>query len=388
MNARVTSATIGTIVCIENTCLKLSNREQQILALIHDDPQMSQQAIATRLGISRSTVAGHIMRLTARGHIKGRGYVFSDAPFVAVIGGSNMDIHGAPIESLRLQDSNPGKVRTSPGGVARNVAENLARLGIDCRLLSVVGSDYHGQVLLQQGRAAGINMRYVLQLESAQTSTYVSVLDASGDMHVAISDMSIIDELGPERLRVHERMLRTAALIIIDTNLNEDALAWLTGTFADQPLFVDTVSTAKAIRIKPHLSSIHTLKPSLSEAETLAGFAARADSELPALADWFHERGVQRLFITLGVRGVFYSTDQAQGIKNLSDCTVDIRNAAGAGDAFLAGLAYAWLNEWPLDKSSGFALAAANVTLEHAASNNPNLSLAAVNRLFERHHAN
>lgn len=368
--------------------MTISDREQQILALIRDDPQMSQQAIAVRLGSSRSTVAGHIMRLTAKGYIKGRGYVLSDAHFVAVIGGANMDIHGAPRDELRLKDSNPGSVQISPGGVARNIAENLARLGADCRLLSVVGRDHHGQILLQQGRAAGIDMHRVLQLESAQTSTYVSVLDESGDMHVAISDMGIIDELGPERLRLHEQMLRTAQLIIIDTNLNDAALTWITGTFADRPIFVDTVSSVKASRIKPHLRAVHTLKPSLIEAEALAGFAARSDSELPALADWFHERGVQRLFITLGARGVFYSTAEAQGIENSGACDSGIRNAGGAGDAFLAGLAYAWLNDWTLEKSTGFALAAAKVTLAHAASNSPALSLATVNRLFESHHAN
>ncbi len=366
----------------------MTDREQQILALIREDPLMSQQVIAARLGISRSSVAGHIMRLTAKGLIKGRGYVFTDAPFVAVIGGANMDIHGAPAATLRLQDSNPGTVQTSPGGVARNIAENLARLGTDCCLITAIGHDHHGQLLLQQGRAAGIDMRHVVQLESAQTSTYVSVLDESGNMHVAISDMSIIDELGPERLRVHELMLRQAAMIIIDTNLNDAALAWLTGTFADRPLFVDTVSSTKAAKIKPHLSAVHTLKPSLIEAEALTGFTARSDSELPALADWFHRRGVQRLFITLGSRGVFYSTTAAQGVENLRDNAIEMRNAGGAGDAFLAGLAYAWLNDWPLKKSTGFALAAANVTLAHAATNSPALSLANVNRLYKSHHAN
>lgn len=368
--------------------MSLGDRERQILALIREDPQISQQAMATRLGISRSAVAGHIMHLTSKGHIKGRGYVFSDAPFVAVIGGANMDIHGVPRDSLQLHDSNPGVVQTSPGGVARNIAENLARLNVDCRLLSVVGNDHHGQILLQQGRAAGIDMRQVLQLESAQTSTYMSVLDESGDMHVAISDMGIMDELGPERLRVHEQMLRTANIIIIDTNLGDAALAWLSSTFADRPLFVDTVSSTKATKIKPYLSAVHTLKPSLIEAEALAGFSVRTDSELPALADWFHDRGVQRLFVTLGARGVFYSTSQAQGIENLRTDVANLRNTGGAGDAFLAGLAYAWMNDWALEKSTGFALAAANVTLAHAASSSPALSLATVNRLFENHHEN
>lgn len=364
-----------------------NQREQQILDLIRADPMISQQIIAGRVGISRSSVAGHIMKLTAKGVIKGRGYVFNDAPYVAVIGGANLDIHAAPAARLRLQDSNPGTVSTAPGGVARNIAENLARLGTDCRLITALGHDNHGEILLQQGRAAGIDMRHVVQLESSQTSTCVSVLEPSGDMYVAIADMSIIDELGPQRLAIHEPMLRAAAIIIVDTNLPDSTLAWLSTTFADRPLFVDTVSSTKAVKIKPYLESVHTLKPSLLEAEALTGINVSSEAKLPALADWFHQRGVARLFITLGARGVFYSTDAAQGITNSDLRSTQVCNAGGAGDAFLAGIAYAWLQDWPLEKSTGFALAAAHLTLAHNTSNSPALSLATVNSLYKKQHA-
>ena len=181
--------------------------------------------VAAVLGISRSAVAGHIMNLTNKGIIKGRGYVISDNPFVVAIGGANMDIHGDPSGALRQHDSNPGTVRTSPGGVARNVAENLARLGTDCRLITAIGNDHHGRMLLQQGRDAGIDMQHVLQFESSQTSTYMSVLDRSGDMFVAINDMAIIDELTPERLRSYEANLKQAALLVFRQNLPDKPLS-------------------------------------------------------------------------------------------------------------------------------------------------------------------
>ncbi len=72
----------------------LTSREQQVLSLIQKDPMLTQQAIAESLGISRSAAGGHIMNITNKGYIKGRAYVVSDAPFVTVIGGANIDIHG------------------------------------------------------------------------------------------------------------------------------------------------------------------------------------------------------------------------------------------------------------------------------------------------------
>ena len=365
----------------------MTEREQQVLALIRENPLISQAAIAKKLGISRSAVAGHIMRLGAKGVIKGRGYVISDAPFVAIIGGANMDICGAPSGELRMQDSNPGTVSSSPGGVARNIAENLARLGADCRLIAAVGADPHGDLLLEQGQAAGIDMRYMLQLDAAQTSTYVSVLDKSGDMLVAINDMSIVDELEPGHLQTHEQMLRQASLIVADTNLCDETLAYLGGTFVEQPLFVDTVSTAKATRIQPFLDTVHTLKASRIEAGELCGIRSPANRQLPEMARWFHERGVDRVFITLGTDGVFYGDGNDQGREHAARTPTAVANAGGAGDAFVAGIAHAWLNQWPLVKSVRFAMSAANLALSHRSTINPMMSTAAVSRFYEDQYA-
>ena len=361
----------------------MPSREQQILSMIRDDPMLPQQTIAERLGISRSAVAGYIMNLTSKGLIKGRGYVLGDASFVVVIGGTNIDIHGKSTRALRPNDSNPGSVHISAGGVGRNVAENLARLGVDCRLISAVGIDHHGQVLMRLSRDAGINMQYVQELAAAPTSTYLSVIDASGEMKVAISDMNIMDHLTAERLRSHEPMLRQASLIVLDTNLPDSALAWLARTFGEKPIFVDTVSTTKSLRIKPHLEWIHTMKTSAIEAEALSGLEARTKPQLAKIAAELHSAGVERLFITRGERGVFYSTADEQGTSKLGPCEGAVRNTGGAGDAFLAGLAYAWIEGWSLGETLPFALAAADLTVSDTATSSTALNLAAINQVLE-----
>lgn len=365
----------------------MTEREQQVLALVRANPLISQDAIAKKLGISRSAVAGHIMRLVAKGVIKGRGYVISDASYIVAIGGANMDICGAPAGEIRMQDSNPGSVHSSPGGVARNIAENLARLGTDCRLIAAIGADHHGDLLLEQGQAAGIDMRYMLRLDAAQTSTYVSVLDRTGDMLVAINDMSIVDELRPEHLQAHEQMLKQASLIIADTNLGDETLAYLCGTCVERPLFIDTVSTAKAARIQPYLDAVHTLKASRIEAGELCGIHSPTKKQLPRIAEQFHECGVERVFITLGTDGVFYSTREQHGMEDAGETSQAVMNAGGAGDAFVAGIAYAWLKQWPLVKSVRFAMSAACMALSHQSTINPGMSAVAVNRIYEARYA-
>jgi len=306
-----------------------------------------------------------------------------DTSFVTVVGGANIDIHGKSAGTLRANDSNPGTVHMSAGGVGRNVAENLARLGVDCRLVTAVGDDQHGRTLIRLSSEAGVDMQYVQEIASAPTSTYLSVIDASGDMKVAIADMNIIDHLTPERLRPHQAMLYESSLIVLDTNLPDSTLAWLANTFGEQTLFVDTVSTTKAPRIKQYLNSVHTLKTSAIEAEALTGLEARTKPQLQNVAAHLHAAGVERVFVTRGSRGVFYSTGNEQGTMKLEQQSRVIRNAGGAGDAFLAGLAYARLEDRDLEATLRFALTAADLTLSDSATSSPALSLAAVNQALE-----
>lgn len=365
----------------------MTPREQQILDLIRKDSMISQQAIATTMGVSRSAVAGHIMSLTNQGVIKGRGYIVDDAPFVALIGGINFDIHGKSDKVLRRQDSNPGIVHTSAGGVARNIAENLARLGANCRLISAVGNDRYGELLLQQCRDAGIDVQHVQRMSSAQTSIYLSVLDPSGNMQVAINDMAIIEKLGPDQMESCRQMLDRANLIVLDTNLRDDTLGWLANTFSGRPIIVDTVSATKARKIKPYLAAIHTLKANRDEAEALSGLSARTQADRRKLATWIHNKGVQRFFITLGKGGVFYSDGNTQGNEKPRTSRLALRNAGGAGDAFLAGIAYAALNDWPIVRSVHFGMAAADLTLSDNATTSSAMSIATINRVVEKQYA-
>ena len=151
-------------------------------------------------------------------------------PYAVVIGGANVDICGAPKGTLITCDSNIGSVTTSPGGVARNIAENLSLLGIESRLIAAIGCDHYGDLLLSNGQKSGINMEHSLRLEDMNTSTYLSVLNNDGDMLVAINDMGIVDHLDANYLRDHEHMIKQANCIIIDANLSEDTLAYLMKT--------------------------------------------------------------------------------------------------------------------------------------------------------------
>ena len=142
----------------------MTQRERQILRLIELDPMISQETLAQKLGITRSSVAVHISNLTKKGCIAGRGYVLRTGEYVVVVGGANVDICGRSWETLVPEDSNPGLVSMSIGGVGRNIAHNLSLMGADVRMLTAVGDDLNGQRLCAASAAAGIDMSRILKL--------------------------------------------------------------------------------------------------------------------------------------------------------------------------------------------------------------------------------
>ncbi|EGX07419.1 kinase domain protein [Escherichia coli G58-1] len=90
--------------------------------------------------------------------------------YVVIIGSANIDVAGYSHESLNYADSNPGKIKFTPGGVGRNIAQNLALLGNKAWLLSAVGSDFYGQSLLTQTNQSGVYVDKCLIVPGENTS--------------------------------------------------------------------------------------------------------------------------------------------------------------------------------------------------------------------------
>ncbi|MGR5295922.1 PfkB family carbohydrate kinase [Vibrio mediterranei] len=359
----------------------MTEREQQILELIKQDPMIAQHTLADMLDLSRSAVAGHIMNLTKKGFIEGKGYVIAPERFSAVIGGANMDLCGRSSSDLVMGDSNPGVLTSGAGGVARNIADNLSRLGSKVQFIGAIGDDLWGEQLLDSCRNAGVGVDHCLTVPGKATSTYLSIHDQSGELQLALNDMALIDELNVEQLSKRAAVFNRSSAIVLDANLSESALDYLFHAHADKAIFVDPVSSVKAGKIKPYLEYVHTLKPNLSEAELLADCKVEHPDQLPDVANKLHAMGVKRLLISLGKEGA-YSSVEGQGEFIPASKTL-VNNVTGAGDALMAGLAHGYLQSWDWQQSVEFALGAARLALQSSSTINSIMSEKAVSRLIE-----
>ena len=292
--------------------------------------------------------------------------------YVVAIGGATVDIAGFGEKAIRERDSNPGSIRLSHGGVARNIAENLVRLQIDTKLMTALGDDPFGNLIFDRCSDLGIDLSCTKVASGMTTAVYLSVIDHRGDMHVAVSDMRAVDALDIGHLIRHAEVLQKASAIVVDTNLTEEVLLYLIDRFR-RKLFLDTVSAAKAEKVAGRLQNVHTIKPNRAEARMLVGSALSNEGEVRDAVRYFIDRGVRQVAITLGREGVAYgSRNQFEVFRPPPVVPV---NATGAGDAFMAGLVYGKIWNLPLGRTVRFASALAHLTLQDENTNSPDLSV-------------
>ena len=292
--------------------------------------------------------------------------------FVAVIGAANIDLTGTIKGQAIDGDSNPGEVTVSAGGVARNIAENLAHLGTNCELVTAIANDVWGMQVTEKCESLKIGMLNSFVSETQRTSTYLSMHDKQGELITAINDMAVLDSLDAKVLAKRIARLTKANAWVIDANLSDDALSFLFENCSDMPIWVDPVSTIKAKRLIPHLSKTHCLTPNLQEASILAGLPVNDSQDAPALAQKLHEKGVKQLLITLGEQGAFAS-DGASSVW-LPAKPVSVKNVTGCGDAAIAALVHGATSglNWP--DSCDLAMSAAALTASTIQTNSPLLS--------------
>lgn len=353
----------------------MTQREQQILDWITEDPMISQEALAERAGITRSSVAVHISNLMKKGHIVGRGYILPAGGYVVVAGAVNVDIGGQSAGPLVGRDSNPGKVTVSMGGVGRNIAHNLRLLGVKVSLLTALGEDPHAGQVMDSCERLGIDLSRALHVPGGTTSTYLFLSDETGDMALAVSDMGIYEELTPAYFARHQGYLNGAALVVADANLPAGALAYL-ADHCTAPLLVDPVSTVKAEKVRPILGKLHTLKPNRIEAELLSGVSITDEASLNAAADALLATGLRRVFISLGADGVFAADHTSR--LHLPVLPAKMVNTTGCGDAFMAAITWAYLQGTDLEHTALAGLGASAIAMEGAETINPAMSAEAL----------
>ena len=267
---------------------------------------------------------------------------------VLVIGGANADITATTTKPFVPKDSNPGIIRLTAGGVARNIAHNLALLGDEVVFLTIFGGDVFGFFTADSCRKVGINIGLCDTAPVGTRSCFFCINNCDGEMIGGVSDMATSDGITAEWIALKLPKVGPVDAVVADTNLAPEALAYLID-HVEAPLYVDTVSGAKAVRIQEamNLSSrkkIHALKCNLMEDQALAKM-----------------KGIERQYVSLGAEGV--KVIAGRKTMTFPSLPAQVVNATGSGDAMMAGIVHAGPNA-SVEEAVSIGLRCAKITVE------------------------
>lgn len=192
---------------------------------------------------------------------------------------------------------NPVSSEKLAGGMARNVAAELARLSIACKLIAIVGDDQDGRSIVMEAAQQGIDTGLVQKSLSRPTASSTAVIDLDGELYAGFSDMEICDSM--DRGFIQNRWLQVgnSALVFADASLPSDSLAYLIAGCreGELPLVIDATSTTSARKLPLSLHGVELLVCNTDEARAILGdeLARESDSMAAALC----QRGAARTVV-------------------------------------------------------------------------------------------
>lgn len=304
--------------------------------------------------------------------------------YAVVIGAANIDIGGTPYKPLIQGDSNPGVIKMSYGGVARNIAHNLTMLGVDVEFVTAAGDDALGMEMLKRCEGTGMDTSLSVVVPGGSSSVYLFINDEKGEMELALSHVDIVKHITPEYIESISDVINSAAVVVADCNLSQETILKLK-EICKVPIYMDTVSVSHADKIKGHLDGIDTLKPNLLEAEFLTDMIIESEYDCLEAARAIINQGVRRVFISMGPHGMI-AADKDHAIM-VDRYPVTVRCTTGAGDSAMAAIVWSSLNEEGdgLTAPAKAANAAASATISVDATIHPEMSSNLIKKKIKEH---
>jgi pseudouridine kinase len=254
---------------------------------------------------------------------------------VICIGAALVDELYAANQPMLMATTNDATVHRSAGGVARNIAHQLALLGVPVQLISVFGNDGEGDWLKTICGYVNIQLDAAIT-NNALTGKYTGILNYDKSLFTALLTNTSLDSITPQHLQQHETLLATAFTIIADANIDTDTVAWL-AQFCHRkniPFIIEPVSVPPAQKFaKMNLQGVHMVTPNEDE---LPAMCSNGGKTIEENAQEILSRGVEKIWLHRGKKGsMLFTKDQTY---NLTAPEVqDIRDVTGAGDGSLSG---------------------------------------------------
>lgn len=270
-----------------------------------------------------------------------------------IIGGMVFDIHATASIPAIAKTTTPGKVEFMLGGVARNIAECLLKLGTESFMISALGCDLAGDFLLEQWRSAGLPTEGIQRGPDITTASVCNMFDVNGDLTSGVASVESIERcVTPQWIQQFKSIVHSAPLMMVDANLNTDALeasCRMAAAF-DVPVWFEPVSVAKSKRVAAIANYITFASPNEHELVAMANSLSnenrfspiQRDQNKTSVESLFKElkpaiivllqKGIKYVLVTLGPDGAFLCS--GSGPSGLRECLKSTKIFNGKREIF------------------------------------------------------
>ncbi|XP_035521703.1 pseudouridine-metabolizing bifunctional protein C1861.05 [Morone saxatilis] len=376
---------------------------QANIALIHNNAKVGSQIACA---LSRE-----INERKFNGKTRHRGKHSDSQSDIVVVGGINVDfLAKGKTKSLLFGQTNPGSVCQSFGGVGRNIADSLSRLGCSPLFISATGADSHSDAVLNYCKH--MNTSGVARLEEQSTATYCAVITESGELSLGLGDMDIHQQITEQYVSQFEKQLSSATLVCLDGNIPVSTINYVCSIASKHNINVWYEPTDSEKACKPFLSdawkSLSYSSPNLAELCTMNKTLGIPTPEvLPSSLDEMLSVAVALsrpllehlhcLVVTLGANGLLVCGEHDGGSVNLQPrkqkrrrqlCALhypaltvtaeETMNVSGAGDSLAGALMSGIVKGRDTDSCVRMGLLAARLSLGSPHPIAPTLTLDSV----------
>lgn len=260
---------------------------------------------------------------------------------IAVIGDVFIDIKGFSTSTYIPCGRNLGTIEQIHGGVARNVAEDIANVELEPVFVGTVDDDAMGEAVIQKLNRHKVDTRYMKKVKNGM-GTWLAVFDHNGDVVASVSKrpeheamVQILEESGDE-------IFANADSIAIEIDMDQEVTK---KTFAlaekyNKKVYALVSNMSVAIERRDLIRKTECFVCNQQEAGIL--FSENYDDITPEelyqiLPERIRSAKISKMVVTMGSQGAVYATvDGENGI--CPALKVDVVDTTGAGDAFFSGV--------------------------------------------------
>ncbi|MBP3950190.1 PfkB family carbohydrate kinase [Bacillus suaedae] len=361
--------------------------EKEIIRMIRENPYISQNEMAEALQLSRSAVAVYISNMMKKGIILGKAYIIKDNYRIVCVGGATVDRKAIPKDKIVFGTSNPVFYHRFPGGVARNVAENLGRLGCNTTLITCVGDDEQGNWLLNYTREANVDVSQSLRLNNYNTGSYTIISDSDGKLLLGLDDLHLYESLSLDMFEKRWNHMSSADLLFLDFNYPVHITAEVIQRAQSEGIRVCTTiaSSTRTDLVPSRLDGIYLLCTNNFEAAELLGYPVETEQDIrTACHDLQQQKGVLNILMNMREKGIYLYTEDQQ-FHWIKQPTEEVLDWTGNRDAFMAGVILGLKEQYDLVTACEYGAVMSMITISDYSTVNTNITLSQLEEGYKKY---